>query len=201
MKKKIIITALIVAVGLSAAFARKGARFLRYLRAQFRQDTTSRNHLFSLSKPKIIIEKSKRILSLYDGDTLVKSYRAGLGFAPVGVKKREGDSKTPEGAYYISTKNPNSRFYLSLGLSYPNAADASAGLARGAISQGEHDKIVAAITDGETPLWKTALGGEIFIHGHGSANDWTLGCIALDDADIEELYNSLREGTPVEILP
>ena len=153
-----------------------------------------------LQDPRILIEKSARRLTVLDGDTSVKSYRLGLGWG-TGDKAREGDGCTPEGKFYVCVKNPNSRFYLSLGLSYPNIEDAQRGLRDGLIDQDESEKIANAIRSKGVPPWKTALGGEIMIHGHGSASDWTLGCVALENEDIAELYKAVAVGTPVEIVP
>ena len=154
-----------------------------------------------MSDPKIIVWKSERRLDLYDGDEVVKSYRIGLGFAPEGDKEKEGDGRTPEGEYYICQKNPNSNYHLSIGMSYPNVKDATGGIRRGTITQDEHDRIAYAIESKRQPLWNTALGGEIFIHGSGSQSDWTLGCIALDNEDIEELYEVIPVGTVVVVNP
>jgi len=151
--------------------------------------------------PRIVVWKSARHLDLYSGDEAVRSYKIGLGFSPVGDKQSEGDGKTPEGEFYICMKNPNSRFYMALGISYPNKDDAEAGLKEGRITEEQYRNILNAIDDKRQPPWDTSLGGEVFIHGHGSSSDWTLGCIALDDADIEELYNLLSLKTPVLINP
>ena len=151
--------------------------------------------------PKIIVWKSDRRLDLYDGEDLVKSYRIGLGFTPEGHKEREGDGRTPEGEYYVCVKNPYSRFYLALGISYPNNEDADMGLREGIITGEEYDSIIYAIRNRRQPPWNTALGGEIFIHGNGSHSDWTLGCAALDDEDIKELYDMIPMGTVVVINP
>ncbi len=151
--------------------------------------------------PKIIVWKSDRRLDLYDGEDLVKSYRVGLGFTPEGHKEREGDGRTPEGEYYVCVKNPHSRFYLALGISYPNDEDANMGLREGIITGEEYDSIIYAIRNRRQPPWNTALGGEIFIHGNGSHSDWTLGCVALDDEDIKELYDVIPMGTEVVINP
>ena len=154
-----------------------------------------------LKNARIVVLKDQRRLILYSGERLVREYSIGLGFEPVADKYREGDGATPEGSYRVCVKNPQSRFYLSLGLDYPNVADADAGLKDGLISESEHSAIVDAARQGRRPPWNTALGGEIFIHGRGSSSDWTLGCIALDDADIKELYAAVSIGTPVEIRP
>ena len=154
-----------------------------------------------LENPRIVIIKSTRRLFLYSGGRAVRQYRIGLGFAPVGDKTREGDGRTPEGEYYICNKNPNSRFYLSLGLSYPNEQDAARGLEEGLISESDYRRIVRAIRIGTTPPWDTPLGGEIFIHGRGGHRDWTLGCIALDDGEMHVLYEAVPRETPVVIQP
>ncbi len=153
-----------------------------------------------LRDPVVVILKSAHRLTVYDGWTEVKSYRVGLGPGR-GDKTREGDKCTPEGEFYVCVKNPNSRYTLSLGLSYPNIEDAERGLRDGLISRSDRDAIVAAICARRQPPWNTALGGEIMIHGHGSGSDWTLGCVALDDDDIRELYEAMPVGTPVEIRP
>lgn len=101
----------------------------------------------------------------------------------------------------MCVKNPKSRFYLSLGISYPDTGDAARGLKEGLISKAEHDKIVAAQKSRTSPPWDTKLGGEIFIHGHGSATDWTLGCVALENAEMKTLYELIEVGTAVEIRP
>ncbi|MPN43913.1 hypothetical protein SDC9_191474 [bioreactor metagenome] len=101
----------------------------------------------TLDAPRLVVYKGERRLELYDGDTLVDTYSIGLGFSPEGAKEREGDGKTPEGDYYICTRNSNSRFYLSLGVSYPNKADAESGLSDGLITQAEYRQIKNAIDD------------------------------------------------------
>ena len=157
--------------------------------------------LGEMKSPEIIIRKKERVLQVYDTGRLVKSFPMVLGFAPVGDKEVEGDGKTPEGEFYIFTKNPKSRFHLSLGLSYPTKDDAKRGLAAGKITRAEHDLILSAIDAKRMPPQKTALGGEIYIHGGGISSDWTLGCIALENRGIEELFNGIPVGTKVTILP
>jgi murein L,D-transpeptidase YafK len=149
----------------------------------------------------IVVLKGDRRLEVFRGKQKIHSFRIGLGGSPVGDKVRSGDGKTPEGRFYVCVKNPKSRFYLSLGISYPDIADAERGLREGIITRQEHDQIVAAHAKKASPPWNTALGGEIFIHGHGSASDWTLGCVALDNAEIKTLFDLVAPGTPVEIRP
>ncbi len=172
-----------------------------YIQSGLLSDTKPADLPSVLGAPNIIIQKSKRLLELRDGDALFAVYPIGLGRAPVGDKAQEGDSKTPEGAYYICTRNSNSKFYLSLGLSYPNAKDAEQGLAQGRITQSEYDQITAALRQKKQPPWNTALGGEIMIHGGGSASDWTAGCIALDNDAMDVLWAYCPLQTPVVIVP
>lgn len=127
--------------------------------------------------------KGQRRLFLDGGDRLLRSYPVGLGFAPVGHKQFEGDGRTPEGSYLIDRRNPQSRFHLSIGISYPNAADIAFARARG-----------------------RSPGGDIFIHGGPrpgidptNVRDWTAGCIAVTDRQIEEIYAMVRNGTPIDI--
>lgn len=150
---------------------------------------------------RIEVLKSERTLVLHSGDGAVARYPIGLGPHPVGDKTREGDGATPEGRYSICIKNPHSRYYLSVGLDYPNADDADRALEDGRIDEAEHRRITRALAGGTCPPWNTALGGEIFIHGRGSSADWTLGCVALDDPDMKRLYDAVRIGTPVTIKP
>ena len=151
---------------------------------------------------KIVVSKSQRLLTAYGADgRVLKVVPAIVGRDPAGAKEREGDGRTPEGEYQVCFKNPQSRFHLSLGLSYPNAEDAARGLEDGAITRGEYDEIVAAHASGRVPPWKTALGGEIFIHGAMEDRSATAGCVALSDEAIEELYLQVSLGTPVVIEP
>jgi L,D-peptidoglycan transpeptidase YkuD (ErfK/YbiS/YcfS/YnhG family) len=159
----------------------------------------------SASAFSLLIKKAERKLYVYRVDhgqsELFKTYTIALGPKPTGHKQQQGDGATPEGDYYLTHKNAKSKFYLSLGVSYPNARDAAAGLQAGLISQAEHDAIVSAIRSQGKPPQNTRLGGDIFIHGGGSGNDWTLGCIALTNEEIKELFELLPVKTPVKIAP
>ena len=121
---------------------------------------------------------------LMSGSAPVATWPVDLGFAPVGHKQEEGDGKTPEGRYYINWRNPGSEYHRALYISYPNKADRQA--ARAA---------------------KRDPGGDIYIHGgpvlarDQGRPDWTAGCIAVSDAEIEEIYGMVRIGTPIDILP
>lgn len=154
-----------------------------------------------LISPKLVVKKKERKLYLYDNEKLIKTYDVALGFAPEGDKEREGDGKTPEGEFYVFTKNPKSQFYLSLGLSYPNIAAAERGLKDKLITRAEYNAIIKAIKEKKMPPQKTALGGEIYIHGGGTGNDWTWGCTALENAEIKELFDALPVGTKVVVEP
>ena len=154
-----------------------------------------------MENPRIVVKKANRKLEVFDGEKLVKTYRVGLGFAPVGDKEKQGDGKTPEGEFYIFTKNDQSKFYLSIGVSYPSTEDAERGLREKLISKSERDEIVEAIKNKKMPLQNTKLGGEIYIHGNGSKTDWTLGCVALEDDEMKELFDAIPIGTSVKIEP
>ena len=155
----------------------------------------------NIEKPRLVVKKSARKLEFYDGEKLLKTYPIVLGFAPVGDKEIEGDGKTPLGDFYVFTKNDQSRFYLSLGLSYPNTDDAIRGLRENLISQTEYDEIMRAIAEKRMPPQNTALGGEIYIHGGGTAKDWTWGCVALENEQMRELFDAVPAGAKVTILP
>lgn len=154
-----------------------------------------------LENPLIVVRKQARELTVFDGDKQVKIYKIALGSNPIGDKETEGDGKTPEGDFYIFTKNAESKFYLSIGVSYPGIEDAERGLENGLITADEHDQIVDAIKNKQTPPQKTSLGGEIYIHGFGNLTDWTEGCIALTNAEMRELFDAIPPGTPVQIKP
>lgn len=152
-----------------------------------------------LKAPKIVIKKAKKKLFLYSEEKLLRTYPVKLGFNPVGDKIRQGDKRTPEGSYYICMKNPRSKYYLSLGLSYPSIEDAERGLEQKLITKNDRDRIIERISKKSIPPWDTALGGEIFIHGGGETWDWTYGCVALCNKDIEELFKVVALGTEVVI--
>lgn len=153
----------------------------------------------------VLVKKAERKLYVYRLENgqrqLFKSYTIALGHNPTGHKTRQGDGATPEGEYYLTHKNPKSNYYLSLGVSYPNNRDAAAGLQAGLLTKAEHDAIVAALRAQAKPPQNTRLGGDIFIHGGGTGRDWTLGCVALENAEIKELFELLPVKTPVQIVP
>lgn len=154
---------------------------------------------------RLLIEKAARKLHLYVGTCLERSYPVALGRNWAADKNVEGDEATPVGEFYICSKNPRSKFLLSMCLSYPNAEDAERGLAAGLISPEEHGDILAAVREKRLPPQHTRLGGEIYIHGQdparrvGAPKDWTRGCIALDNGAMQHLYARIALGTPVLI--
>ena len=149
-----------------------------------------------LSQPKIVVKKGQRQLLLFSGEKLVRTYRVGLGLSPIGDKVRSGDHRTPEGDFYIFTRNDKSAFYLSLGISYPNVAHAERGLRDGLITRSQYEAIMRANKAKKTPPQNTRLGGTIYIHGNGAQSDWTWGCVALENEDVRELFNAVNVGTP-----
>ncbi|NVO26154.1 L,D-transpeptidase family protein [Donghicola sp. C2-DW-16] len=131
----------------------------------------------------ILVYKGQRKMYLMHFDKVLTAYDIHLGGNPVGHKQFEGDGKTPEGLYQINRRNPNSKFHLSLGVSYPNEQD-----------------VEFALSQGKRP------GGDIFIHGRPApyrswGDDWTAGCIAVTDKEIEMIYAMVRDGTPILIYP
>ena len=153
---------------------------------------------------KITVYKSQRLLIAQNGKKEVFRCDISLGKVPIGHKQAEGDNRTPEGLYYVCTKNEKSKFHLALGLSYPNPADASAALCEGRITPEQHEAILAAHAARKRPSWDTPLGGFIMLHGEhpeGREGDWTAGCVAMKNNEIEVLFAIAQLGDEVEILP
>ena len=155
----------------------------------------------TMDGPHIVITKRTRTLELFNGNESIKRYKIALGSSPKGDKAVQGDGKTPEGEFYVFTKNDQSKFYLSLGLSYPNREDAKRGLAAKLITDAQYDAIIKAVDKKEMPPQDTRLGGEIYIHGGGIDTDWTIGCVAMRNDDMKELFDAATVGMPVTILP
>lgn len=142
----------------------------------------------SLNFDRLVLDKGNRRLTAYSGGKAVRVYLVALGQNPIGHKKHEGDNRTPEGSYVIDGKNSNSAYYKNLGISYPNEADRA-----------------RAKKLGKPP------GGDIKIHGLAPAfanvgrfhrlTDWTFGCVALTNEEMEELYTRTPVGIPIDILP
>jgi murein L,D-transpeptidase YafK len=155
---------------------------------------------------RIVVDKAARTLNLFEGGRLERSFPVALGRNACADKAIEGDEATPEGEFYVCAKNPRSKFFLSLCLSYPNIEDAERGLAAGLITLEEHAAILTAQRERKLPPQYTRLGGEIYIHGQpaqfesGRAKDWTRGCIALENPAMRELYERAGLGTAVLIV-
>jgi murein L,D-transpeptidase YafK len=156
---------------------------------------------------RIVVHKASRTLETYRRDALERRYRVALGRNSAADKAVEGDEATPLGEFYVCAKNPRSKFFLSMCISYPNAEDAQRGLAAELITRAEYAAILAALERRAVPPQRTRLGGEIYIHGEdpappaGAAKDWTRGCIALGNSDMQELFHSTPLGTLVLIAP
>jgi hypothetical protein len=155
----------------------------------------------AVCQPQLYVIKGERRLLVVDNDILVRDYKIGLGPRTFGDKYFRGDGRTPEGEFFICVKNPNSRFYKSLGLSYPAPHHAERALLTGSITLDQYRHIIEANEHRNRPPQNTVLGGEIFIHGGGAHEDWTLGCVALYNSAMEELFQIVPVGTPVKILP
>ena len=157
----------------------------------------------SVGYPVIEIWKTERKLQLRQGDSLLGEFRVALGQQPRAGKELRGDSRTPVGRYYVAEKNPDSRFHRFLGISYPNAEDAERGYRSGLIDASEWADIFLANLRGDVPPSRTVLGGRVGIHGYGGRPyvpvDWTEGCIAVSDEDIEFIFDRAPVGTPVII--
>jgi murein L,D-transpeptidase YafK len=153
-----------------------------------------------MSARRVVITKHVTTLVLFDGDEEVLRVPVVLG-KNSGDKHREGDMATPEGEFYVCYKNPDSQYHRFLGLSYPNLEDAERGLRHKLITQLEYDTIRDAIAQKQCPPWKTALGGEVGLHGPCPNVTWTHGCIAMSLEQIERLYDLLEIGDEVTIQP
>ncbi len=167
------------------------------------------------SRDKIVISKSQQTLEFFRRGAPPKKYRVCLGLNPVGAKRMQGDSRTPEGDYFICYKSSASRFHRFLGISYPGVHDAQRAFEAGLICLDDRDMIIDRIRRGESPPWNTPLGGWVGIHGYPSnsydgkwalllypkPHNWTDGCVALWNFEIEELFNSVTLKTPVRIDP
>lgn len=157
--------------------------------------------LDKITNPEVYVYKEKRRLYVIQSNVLVRDYPIGLGFNPRGDKQTQGDGKTPEGNFIICVKNPVSRFIKSLGINYPDKRRAERALFAGLITPPEFREIVAALERTLLPPANTELGGQIFIHAGGAHKDWTNGCIALYNRDMDELFRVAGVGTPVAIRP
>ncbi len=135
---------------------------------------------------RVVVSKAKKLLMLMKGDQVIRKYRIALGKNPLGHKERRGDSRTPEGEYVLDWRNPRSRFHRSIHISYPNENDV-ANARRIGVSPGGNIMIHGLPND---MAW---LG---FVHAYV---DWTDGCIAVTNEEIEEIWEQVQDGTPIQI--
>jgi len=149
---------------------------------------------------RIVVDKSDRLLHVWSGDTELVQWPVALG-GHLRDKVRQGDSATPEGEFRIVTRNSKSRFHLFLGLNYPLSEDADRGERDGLVTPAQAQAIRAADAKGALPNWNTRLGGAIGLHGGGSSADWTLGCIAVENEQIEEIWAATHYGARVRVQP
>lgn len=136
----------------------------------------------------VVVEKSQRKMVLLSDGKTIRTYDVSLGSNPKGHKIRQGDRRTPEGRYIIDYRNPNSRYHRSLHISYPNAGDRARASKKGYSPGG------MIMIHGSPNHWRRA---EILLKGI----DWTHGCIAVTNAEIEEIWDLVTDGTPIEIRP
>lgn|ERR1035438_5149279 len=149
----------------------------------------------------IRIFKERHRLELCASGKKIKSFTVGLGHRGLADKRVSGDHLTPEGRFYVCSRSSQSAYHLFLGISYPSADSADRGYRDGLISKRERETILAAKKRHACPPWNTPLGGTVGIHGSGSSSDWTWGCVALEDADVDEIWASCPLGTPIVIMP
>lgn len=159
----------------------------------------------ALSNVWIRVSKRKKRVYIYRGVELVHQIPADFGNNVISDKTQRGDQRspddwrTPEGAFFVVSKNPDSQFYKALVLNYPTAEDARRGYRQGLISKQEHDAIVRAEHTYSMPPMNTMLGGWIEIHGGGTGGgtNWTQGCIAIENDHMDEIWSMIEVGTPV----
>lgn len=173
---KLLVLVVLLILGAALAWA--------LLRARQEKNTLAPNAVANLVR----VEKAARRLTLLRDTTVLKIYRVALGKAPLGAKSQEGDQRTPEGWYVIDRRKADSDFHRALHISYPNP-----------------DEMAQAARRGVEP------GGDIMIHGLPNGRgaigplhrlrDWTAGCIAVTDPEIEEIWRTVPDGTPIEIRP
>jgi murein L,D-transpeptidase YafK len=142
----------------------------------------------ALHGDRVLVLKKEHTLQLLSQGKVIKTYKVALGGDPVGPKARQGDHKTPEGVYVLDRRNAHSQFYKSIHISYPNERDRAAARRKG-----------------------VSAGGDVFVHGlpngYGSIGaahrlkDWTDGCVAVTDEEIDEIWVAVADGTPIEIRP
>ncbi len=159
-----------------------------YETAKYESDANVRSYFEPLFADKVLVLKSERKLMLMADGAPYRTYEISLGFAPLGDKLEEGDGRTPEGRYLLDWKNRDSEYYKSIHISYPNARDRARARAAG-VDPGDNIMI-------------HGLGPEMaFLGKTHRAADWTNGCIAVTDEEMDEIWLRVRPGTPIEIRP
>lgn len=162
------------------------------LHCDLKINLSSPRDVSGLPVTRLVVKKKERRLYMLSNETLLADYHVSLGFTPQGAKEKEGDGKTPEGRYFIDWKNPQSRYRLALHISYP-----------------DRDDVARAKKAGVSP------GGSVMVHGfpldpvertkaqltHTTSADWTQGCVGLTDAEIDEIYERVDTGTPIDLCP
>jgi murein L,D-transpeptidase YafK len=147
--------------------------------------TGVRSHIIADS---IVVEKEKRTLTLYQTGIAVRTYRIALGGQPVGDKVKRGDGRTPEGLYRVDYKNDQSKYHLALHISYPDAAHLQQAKKMGVSPGGD------IMVHGLPPVYKSVGAAQAEV-------DWTEGCIAVTDAEIDEIFTAVPKGAPIQIKP
>ena len=142
----------------------------------------------ALHADRVLVLKKERTIELLIQGKMIRSYKVALGGDPIGPKTRQGDRKTPEGIYVLDSRNPHSQFYKSIHISYPGAREREAARQKG-----------------------VSPGGDVFVHGLPNGygwvgashrlKDWTDGCIAVTNAEMDEIWQAVTDGTPIEIRP
>jgi murein L,D-transpeptidase YafK len=136
----------------------------------------------------VVVRKASRTLELYRGQELLRTYSVALGPSPLGHKQQEGDGRTPEGRYVLDYRNPRSSFHKSLHVSYPSAADTASARNRG-------------VSPGGLIMVHGVRNGLGFIGRTHRLFDWTDGCIAVTDREMDEIWRTVADGTPILIEP
>jgi|SRR5436309_2336115 len=142
----------------------------------------------ALRADRVLVLKKERTLQLLSRGKVIKTYKVALGGEPIGAKTRQGDHKTPEGIYVLDSRNVHSQFYRSIHISYPSAADRAEARKRG-VSPGR-DVFVHGLPNGYG-----------FVGGSHRLKDWTDGCIAVTNQEMDEIWAAVPVGTPIEIRP
>ena len=154
-----------------------------------------------IKSPELFVYKEKRRLYVIQAKVLVRDYPVALGFQPQGDKEKAGDGRTPEGEFTIASKEGMGRFNKTLRINYPDKKHADRAYFSGLLTAAQFKEIHSALEKKMKPPIDNPIGGRIAIHGGGAHKDWTDGCIALYDSDLEELYQLANVGSPISIRP